>query len=200
MQIFLLQQKTTQKTHPEKNLSTAHGPETNRCHGCEVMSRRSVLLTLLKNLSLKKQLSFCETLRFDNLEMMMMIQLGICLGGKHRMYYICKNMNIYIYVNLLKIWSMNFHRIRFVLLNSMSYNLLSNTCGLLANTGYDNNISHDVPHPQLPWDRKQWDEAFDPTSQGVPLRSHETQHEALLRFMVQESGEKTTWDVKFPCK
>ena len=66
--------------------------------------------------------------------------------------------------------------------------------------GYDNNISHDVPHPQLPRGRKQWDEAFDPTSQGVPLRSHETQHEALLRLMVQESGEKTTWDVKFPCK
>ena len=32
----------------------------------------------------------------------------------------------------------------------------------------------------LPWDRKQWDAASDPTSQGVPLRSHETQHEALL--------------------
>ena len=85
-----------------------------------------------------------------------------------------------------------------VVKNSMSYNLLSNTCGLLANMGYENYMSHDVPHPQLPWDGKQWDEAFDPTSQGVPLRSHETQHEALLGLMVQKSGEKTTWDVKFP--
>ena len=57
---YFFSNKKHTKTHPEKTYQRLMGLRPTVVIGCEVMSRRSMLLTLLKKLSLKKQLSFCE--------------------------------------------------------------------------------------------------------------------------------------------